>query len=85
LIHVGMHHTFSKVQVPQGWMAGCSAREADKLVLTLYEKLKIPKGVDKRDIWERAMVPSIRMKYINMKCNLNNNIKAIYLSMMKSV
>ncbi len=31
---------FSKVQVPQGWMAGCSAREADKLVLTLFAKIE---------------------------------------------
>ena len=30
----------SKVQVPQGGMAGCSAREADKLVLTLYAKIE---------------------------------------------
>jgi hypothetical protein len=31
---------FSKDQVPQGQMAGYSAREADKLVLDLYKKLK---------------------------------------------
>ncbi len=31
---------FSKVQVPQRWMAGCSAREADKLVLALYAKIE---------------------------------------------
>jgi hypothetical protein len=29
---------FFKVQVSQGWMTGCSAREADELVLTLYAK-----------------------------------------------
>ncbi len=49
------------------------------------QKLKIPEGVDKKDIWERVIVPSIRMKYTNMKCNLNNDIKLIYLSMMKCV
>ncbi len=49
------------------------------------QKLKIPKGLDKRDNWERVIVPSIRMKYSNMKCNLNNDIKLIYLSMMKCV
>ncbi len=31
---------FSKVQVPQGRMAGCSAREADELVLALYAKIE---------------------------------------------
>jgi hypothetical protein len=49
------------------------------------QRLKIPKGEDKRDIWERVIVPSIRMNYTNMKCNLNNDIKSIYLSMMKCV
>ena len=29
----------AKVQVPQGWMAGCSAREAKELVLALYAKI----------------------------------------------
>ncbi len=49
------------------------------------QTLKIPEGADKRDIWERVIVPSIRMKYTNLKCNLNNSIKSIYLSMMKCV
>jgi hypothetical protein len=31
---------FSKVQVPQGRMAGCSAREAKELVLALYAKIE---------------------------------------------
>ncbi len=31
---------FSKVQVPQGRMARCSAREANKLVLALYAKIE---------------------------------------------
>ncbi len=31
---------FSKVQDPQGRMADCSAREADKLVLALYAKFE---------------------------------------------
>jgi hypothetical protein len=66
-------------------MAGCSAREADELVLALYAKIEDSQRTDKRDIWEGVIVLSIRMKYTNMKCNLNNNIKAIYLSMMKCV
>ncbi len=32
--------SFSKVQVPHRWMAGCSAREANELVLTLYAKIE---------------------------------------------
>ncbi len=43
--------------------------------------LSIPEGSDKRDILERVIVPSIRDKYQSMKCNMNNKIKSIYLSM----
>ena len=43
--------------------------------------LSIPEGLDKRDIWDRVIVPSIRDKYQSMKCNMNNKIKSIYLSM----
>jgi hypothetical protein len=31
---------FSNEQVPQGWMTGCSAREAKELVLALYAKIE---------------------------------------------
>ncbi len=31
---------FSKVQIPEGQMAGCSAREAAELVLALYAKIE---------------------------------------------
>jgi hypothetical protein len=44
--------------------------------------LMILEGADKRDIWERVIVPSIMRKYQYMKCNLNNDIKSIYMSMM---
>ncbi len=43
--------------------------------------LSIPEGSDKRNIWDRVIVPSIRGKYQSMKCNMNNKIKSIYLSM----
>ena len=34
------------------------------------------------DIWESLIVPLIQMKYVNMKGNMNNDLKNIYLSMM---
>jgi len=37
--------------------------------------LKIPEGADKKDIWDRVIVPSVMRKYQHMKCNLNNDIK----------
>jgi hypothetical protein len=42
--------------------------------------LKIPEGSEKSDIWERVIVPSIKMKYVNMKGNMNNDSKRIYES-----
>jgi hypothetical protein len=38
---------------------------------------KIPKGADKKDIWDRVIVPSVTRKYQTMKCNLNNDIKLL--------
>jgi hypothetical protein len=67
-----------------GWQDVLPERPTSLYSLCM-QKLKIPEGADKRDIWERVIVPSIRMEYSNMKCNLNNDIKSIYLSMMKCV
>jgi len=43
--------------------------------------LSIPDGLDKREIWSRVIVPSIRDKYQSIRCNMNNKIKSIYMSM----
>jgi hypothetical protein len=43
--------SFSQIQVPQGWMEGN------------YVHLKIPEGADKKDIWDRVIVPSVMRKY----------------------
>ncbi len=45
-------------------------------------KLSLPEGSKVDDIWERVMVPSIQMKYVNIKGNMNNDLKKIFLSMM---
>ena len=44
-------------------------------------RLSIPEGSDAADIWERVIVPSIQMKYTNIKGNMNNDLKKIYMSM----
>ncbi len=67
-----------------GWQDVLPERPTSLYSLCM-QKLKFPKGADKRDIWERVIVSSIRMKYTNLKCNLNNDIKLIYLSMMNCV
>ena len=41
---------------------------------------KNPEVSQKVDIWERVIVPSIKMKYVNMKGNMNNDLKRIYES-----
>jgi hypothetical protein len=49
--------------------------------LLCMRHLRIPEGADERDIWERVIVPSVMRKYQHMKCNLNNDLKSIYMSM----
>ena len=44
-------------------------------------RLSLPEGSDTEDIWERVIVPSIQMKYVNIKGNMNNDLKKIYISM----
>ena len=43
-------------------------------------RLSLPEGSDTEDIWIRVIVPSIQMKYINIKGNTNNDLKKIYMS-----
>jgi hypothetical protein len=43
--------------------------------------LSIPEGSDPREIWGRVIVLAVRDKYQSMKCNMNNKIKSIYMSM----
>ncbi len=38
-------------------------------------RLSLPEGSDTKDIWERVIVPTIQMKYVNIKGNMNNDIK----------
>ncbi len=45
-------------------------------------KLSLPEGSKADDIWERVIVPSIQMKYVNIKGNMNNDLEKIFLSMM---
>ncbi len=44
-------------------------------------QLSLPEGSNKKDIWERDIVPLIQMKYVDLKGNMNNDLKKIYMSM----
>ena len=50
--------------------------------LSNFEKkqIKIPERADYRDIWERVIVPSIRLKYTNLRCNINSDVRNAYKS-----
>ena len=54
----------------------------DSLSSMCLRKLSLPEGSEADDIWERVIMPSIQMKYVNIKGNMNNDLKKIYLSMM---
>ena len=57
------------------------SKEKSSLYSVCMRKLSIPENAEKQDIWERVIVPTIARKYQNMKCNLSNDIKVIYMSM----
>ena len=64
----------------EGWPDYWQERK-NSLYLLRMQNLKIPEGAKEEDIWERVIVPLIRMNYINTKGNMNNDIKKIYESM----
>jgi hypothetical protein len=77
--------SFFKVHVLQGRMAGCSAREAKELVLALYVKIEDSQRGGQMGYLGEGDCFINKDEITNMKCNLNNDIKSIYLSMMKYV
>jgi hypothetical protein len=64
----------------EGWQ-DFQPEKKNSLFSFVKQNLSIPEETNNRDIWDRVIVPSIRMKYINTKWNLNNKIKGIYMSM----
>jgi hypothetical protein len=48
-------------------------------VADTYRSMRIPMiGREFEDQWERVYVPVIGLKYQNMRCNLENNVRAQY-------
>ena len=54
--------------------------QQNSLLNFVRKGLKIPEGADYRDIWDRVIAPSIRLKYTNMRCNINNDVRSAYKS-----
>jgi hypothetical protein len=45
-----------------------------------YTGFKIPERADYCDIWERVICPSIRLKYTNLRCTINGDVRTAYKS-----
>jgi hypothetical protein len=38
----------------------------------------IPAGMEKLDMWDRVMAPTVARNYANMRCNINNEVKKAF-------
>jgi hypothetical protein len=43
-------------------------------------KVQIPEGAEYKDQWERVIPPTIQVKHVSIRCNLNNEIQRTYKS-----
>ncbi len=64
-----------------GWQ-NYQPHKKDSLSSMCLRKLSLPEGSEPDDIWERVIAPSIQMKYLNIKGNMNYDLNKIFLSMM---
>jgi hypothetical protein len=69
-----LHYKFLK----DGWMEYDDGPES--LSTFVQGKVKIPEGVDSKDQWERVICPTIKAKYVTIRCNFNNEIQRTYKS-----
>jgi hypothetical protein len=66
VIHFCKNFLFPRYKfLRDGWQDVLPERPTSLYSLCM-QILKIPKEADKKDIWERVIVPSIRMKYTNL-------------------
>ena len=54
------------------------AENENSLSYFVGKKMKMNSVNTYEDLWERVFVPTIRLKYQTLRCNLNNAIKQIY-------
>jgi hypothetical protein len=79
--HFCQNFLFPKIKfLKDGWKEILPEKK-NSLYLLCMHHLRIPEGGDESDIWERVIVPSVMRQYQHMTCNLNNDIKYIYMSM----
>jgi hypothetical protein len=63
----------------EGWHE-YDPNRSDSLLSLVKRKVAIPERANSKHLWERVVVPTIQLKNINMKSNLNNEIKKAYMS-----
>ncbi len=63
----------------EGWHEHDPNR-SDSLLSLVKQKVAILERADYKGLWEGVVIPTIWLKYINTKCNLNNEIKKAYIS-----
>ncbi len=61
----------------EGWHE-YDPNRSDSLLSLVKWKVAIPESTDNEGLWERVVVPTNWLNFINMKCNLNNEIKKVY-------
>ena len=54
------------------------AENENSLSYFVGKRMKMNSMNTYEDLWERVCVPTIRLKYQTLRCNLNNAIKQIY-------
>jgi hypothetical protein len=73
---------FPRYKFLRGGWQNYERHKRNSLSLMCLRKLSLPEGSNTEDIWERVIVPSIQMKYVNIKGNMNNDLKRIiFMSM----
>ena len=60
----------------EGWMEYSDKNE--NLSLFVQRKMKMKQVDDFRGLWERVICPTIQMKYVTIRCNLNNKVRKAY-------
>ena len=59
------------------WQKYDDSKEAS-LSIYMQKKMNMTMVDDYEDLWDRVIVPTIRLKYQTIRCNLNNAIEKIY-------
>ena len=51
-----------------------NSNKPESLSSFIWKKIQLAEGADYRESWKRVICPTIQMKYVTIRCNLNNDI-----------